>query len=125
MTPTGAWRARTPDEEERGSGTVLVLALCGILGLSTVAAVGVAGAAGARHRAGSAADLAALGGAPHLPDVETACRLAGRVAAASGARLASCTAEGDVLEVSATVGMTGWAGRLPPATGRARATTAG
>ena len=102
MKPTGAWRARTSDEEERGSGTVLVLALCGILGLSAVAAVGVAGAVEARHRAGSAADLAALGGVPHLPDVGRVCRLAGRVADVSGARLAVCTAEGDCLELSVT-----------------------
>ena len=51
------------EEGERGSATVWVLALAGVLALVGLAGVLVGAAAVARHRAGSAADLVALAAA--------------------------------------------------------------
>jgi len=90
---------------ERGSATVWVLALGGVLALVGLAGVLVGAAAVARHRAGSAADLTALAAAGRavLADPE-ACGVAGEVAGANGARLDRCAVapDGDV-EVSVSV----------------------
>nr|WP_317453325.1 Rv3654c family TadE-like protein [Streptomyces xanthii] len=59
----------------------------------------------ARHRAGGAADLAALAAAGHWMEGGTdACDLAGRVAGAQGARVVSCAVRGEVAEVVAAAG---------------------
>ena len=87
--PTQPGRFRDAD---RGSGSVLVLGICGVL-LSMLAASALLGSAIAtRHRAQAAADLAALAAAdvalgrrPGDP-----CRLAAAVAAANGAGLVAC-----------------------------------
>jgi secretion/DNA translocation related TadE-like protein len=110
-------------DRERGSATVWVLALAGVLAVVGAAAVLVAAAVTARHRAGGAADLAALAAAGRAvtgdPD---ACAAAAEVAHRNGARLATCTVEdGAVAAVTVTVPV-----RLGPlglfeATGRARA----
>jgi secretion/DNA translocation related TadE-like protein len=58
----------------------------------------------ARHRAGGAADLAALAAADHALDgPQTACRLAAEVARAQGALLRGCQVAGEVVEVVAEV----------------------
>ena len=108
---------------ERGSATVWVFALSAVLAVVGAAAVVVAVAVTARHRAGSAADLAALAAAGQAvigdPD---ACAVAADVAARNGARLTSCTLqEGAVVAVTVSVPL-----RLGPlgehaASGRARA----
>jgi secretion/DNA translocation related TadE-like protein len=100
-----------------------MLALAGVLAVVGAAAVLVAVAATARHRAGNAADLAALAAAGRAvigdPD---ACTVAAEVARGNGARLATCTVEdGAVVAVTVAVPV-----RLGPlgvhhATGRARA----
>ena len=110
-------------DRERGSATVWVLALAGVLAVVGAAAVLVAAAVTARHRAGSAADLAALAAAGRAvigdPD---ACAAAADVARGNGARLDTCTVEeGAVVAVTVAVPV-----RLGPlgrydATGRARA----
>jgi secretion/DNA translocation related TadE-like protein len=111
------------NDKERGSATVWVLALAGVLAVVGAAAVLVAAAVTARHRAGSAADLAALAAAGRAvigdPD---ACAVAAQVARGNGARLATCTVgQGAVVAVTVSVPV-----RLGPlgrydATGRARA----
>ncbi|WP_435878830.1 Rv3654c family TadE-like protein [Streptomyces klenkii] len=56
----------------------------------------------ARHRAGGAADLAALAAADHaLEGQEAACGLARRVAAAQGTRVVRCAVSGEIAEVAA------------------------
>lgn len=56
----------------------------------------------ARHRAGGAADLAALAAADHaLLGQEAACGLARRVAAAQQAAVARCAVVGEIAEVAA------------------------
>ena len=110
-------------DRERGSATVWVLALSGVLAAVSLAVVLVGAAVVARHRASAAADLSALAAAGAAvsgrPDP---CAVAGRVAAANSAALASCVvAGGGVVQVRVTVPV-----RLGPlgvhtASGRARA----
>ncbi|MEU2829520.1 Rv3654c family TadE-like protein [Streptomyces lavendulae] len=58
----------------------------------------------ARHRAGAAADLAALAAAvTWARGPEEACAVAGRVARAQGAEVAVCRVGGEVAEVTARV----------------------
>ena len=110
-------------DRERGSATVWVLALAGVLAVVGAAAVLVAAAVTARHRAGSAADLAALAAAGRavLGDPD-ACAVAARVAGGNGARLATCRV-GDDAVVAVTVVVPVRLGPLGlyEATGRARA----
>jgi secretion/DNA translocation related TadE-like protein len=76
---------------ERGSATVWVVALAGLLAALGAAAVLVAAAVTGRHRATSAADLAALAGAARsVVGDPAACSAAGRIAAANGAELETC-----------------------------------
>ncbi|MEW2356513.1 Rv3654c family TadE-like protein [Spirillospora sp. NPDC029432] len=75
----------------------------GVVWAVGLAALGVGAARGARHRADSAADLAALGGAGRAVEGrEVACRVAAEVAEGGGARLSRCSVRGAVVEVSVT-----------------------
>ncbi|MFD3661412.1 Rv3654c family TadE-like protein [Streptomyces sp. NPDC058659] len=75
-------------------------ALCVVFGV--VLALGQAVAA--RHRAGGAADLAALAAADRaLWGEAEACAAASRVAAAQGTELLRCAVRGELAEVTATV----------------------
>ncbi|MEW1612420.1 Rv3654c family TadE-like protein [Streptomyces sp. NPDC088744] len=77
---------------------VTVVALCGVFAL--VLALGQAVAA--RHRAGGAADLAALAAAGRaLEGVDSACEVARRVAVAQGAVIVSCGVQGEIADVTA------------------------
>ncbi|WP_395361309.1 Rv3654c family TadE-like protein [Streptomyces sp. YH02] len=89
---------------DRGAATVWVAfaacALCVVFG--AVLALGQAVAA--RHRAGGAADLAALAAADRaLWGEAEACAAASRVAAAQGAELVGCAVRGEIAEVAARV----------------------
>ena len=90
---------------ERGSATVWVVALAGVLAAIGVAAVLVGTAVVGRHRATTAADLAALAAAEHAVRGDPgACAAAGEVAGANGARLTACTVgDGAVVEVAVAV----------------------
>lgn len=69
------------------------------------AALLVAQAVILRHRAGAAADLAALAAADHALDGRaTACALAAEVAHAQGATVVTCAVTGEVADVLADVG---------------------
>lgn len=90
---------------ERGSGTVWVAALAGVLALVGAAAVLAGAASVARHRATSAADLAALAAARSavLGD-PAACLVAQRIAGRNGARVTGCrVSAGAVVEVTVSV----------------------
>ncbi|MFJ5138087.1 Rv3654c family TadE-like protein [Streptomyces sp. NPDC088707] len=92
-------------DRDRGAATVWVAfaacALCVVFG--AVLALGQAVAA--RHRAGGAADLAALAAADRaLWGEAEACAAAVRVAAAQGAELVGCAVRGELAEVTARVG---------------------
>ncbi|MGW2340652.1 Rv3654c family TadE-like protein [Streptomyces sp. NPDC001661] len=69
------------------------------------AVLAMAHAVEARHRAGSAADLAALAAADHWMDGRAkACALAARVARAQEATVVRCAVHGEVSSVTATAG---------------------
>ncbi|WP_371518096.1 Rv3654c family TadE-like protein [Kitasatospora sp. NBC_01300] len=114
---------RGPDA---GSATVWLLALA-MLGTAVFAGtIAVGAVVAARHRAESAADLAALAAADRLLlDPDGGCGRAEGIAVAQGAGLVSCTVDraGDAVEVVAEVTVGGLPARLPlgPARARARA----
>ncbi|WNV76219.1 Rv3654c family TadE-like protein [Geodermatophilus sp. DSM 44513] len=108
---------------ERGSATVWVVALSGVLAAIGVAAVLVGTAVVGRHRAAAAADLAALAAAERAVRGDPgACTTAGEVAAANGARLTACTLGGGaVVEVAVEVPVRLGPLGVPAAGARARA----
>jgi secretion/DNA translocation related TadE-like protein len=91
-----------------------------------VAAAGVAISYGAatvdRHRAGAAADAAALAVALRAVDGSAAACLAGTtVARLDGARITRCTLQGPVADIVVAVRLPGVLSRFGSATGHARA----
>ncbi|MFF2352510.1 Rv3654c family TadE-like protein [Kitasatospora sp. NPDC058115] len=120
-------RARAaPRRADTGSATVWLLAFVLLGCLACTAALSVGAVVGARHRAESAADLAALAAADRLLlDADGGCGRAEAVAAAQAATVVACAVdrEEDAVEVVAQVPVTGLPPRLPvgPALGRARA----
>ena len=107
---------------ERGSATVLVLALSTVVVLvgavlATLGSVGVA-----RHRAASVADLAALAAASRaLQGPGPACEAARQVATSADATLTDCRLVGAVADVTAEIRPPGRVGNFGTATARARA----
>ncbi|WP_327162822.1 Rv3654c family TadE-like protein [Streptomyces zaomyceticus] len=102
-SPVGG-RGRRGPRADRGAATVwaafAACALCVVFG--AVLALGQAVAA--RHRAGGAADLAALAAADRaLWGEAEACAAAFRVASAQGAELVGCAVRGELAEVTARV----------------------
>ncbi|MFJ8507544.1 Rv3654c family TadE-like protein [Streptomyces avermitilis] len=90
---------------DRGSASVWVV--CAIAGLCVVfgAVLAMSQAVVTRHRAASAADLAALAAADHWTDIGgEACAMADRVARAQGSSLVRCAVEGEISDVTATAG---------------------
>lgn len=90
--------------DDRGSASVLVLALASVLALVAALVAGAGAVAIARHRAASAADLAALAAADRALDgPAAACSAAGRAVAAVSASLDRCVLEDDVADVVVSV----------------------
>lgn len=89
---------------DRGSGTIWVAAMALVL-VAVVLGAGLIGLAQtARHRATSAADLAALAGAQvALLDPGGACAAAAHIAAANGATLTGCALAAEVVTVVVAV----------------------
>jgi secretion/DNA translocation related TadE-like protein len=111
---------------DRGSATVWVALVCLVTWSVATVALSVGAAVVARHRAASAADLAALAGARMLADgLGDPCSEAHRVAAAARARLVACDRLPDgSLQVVTVVALPPLLARwpnLPPAMARARA----
>ncbi|MFD7450244.1 Rv3654c family TadE-like protein [Kitasatospora sp. NPDC059827] len=108
---------------DTGSATVWLLALA-MLGTAVFAAtVAVGTVVAARHRAESAADLAALAAADLLLlDPDGGCARAVGIAAAQGAAVVSCAVDrsADAVEVVAEVPVGGLPRRLPVGPARAR-----
>ena len=75
---------------EDGAGSVLAVAMLGVLVAVTVATTGVVGVVAGHRRAQSAADLAALAGAAALQDGGDTCDRAAIIARRNGAELRSC-----------------------------------
>lgn len=86
---------------ERGSATVLVVAMAGVLVFVTMALAAVGGLVTAQRRAQSAADLTALAAAVALD--AGACAEALRTASANSAGLDSCEVVGSEVRVVVSV----------------------
>jgi secretion/DNA translocation related TadE-like protein len=85
---------------DRGSMTVWVAAVIALIGLVLTVAVGYGAAVTGRHRAETAADLAALAAAVRVPDgAAVACRTATRIVTRNGAVLRGCRVAGEDVEV--------------------------
>lgn len=120
MIPAADLSRRLSDE--RGSSTVVMLAVIGAVLTLTVSGLLLVSAVLASHRARAAADLASLAAAGVLIRGEppaVACQLAAQVAAANHGRLQDCLAVGTEVRVSIVVS-TGIQG-LGVATARSRA----
>jgi secretion/DNA translocation related TadE-like protein len=79
---------------ELGAGSVLAVAMMGLLVTVTVAAAGLVGVVATHRIAQSAADLAALAGASALQDGADACDRAAAVAERNRATLTGCEVSG-------------------------------
>lgn len=97
---------------------MFMLGLVGVMVILFVSALLVTSAVLASHTARSAADLAALAGA-QAP--APSCAEATRVAAANGARIEECRAEGAFVDVAVAVTPSGAAAGWGEARARARA----
>jgi secretion/DNA translocation related TadE-like protein len=122
VLPVTAPGVGRPMPDERGSATVVILAVIAVVLMLTVSGLMLASAVVGSHRARSAADLAALAASGVLMRGETpvaACRSAAQVAAANHGRLQGCAAVGTEARVSIAVpaGVKG----LGVATARSRA----
>jgi secretion/DNA translocation related TadE-like protein len=86
---------------DRGSLTVWAAALAGLLWFGSTAAVLYGSAVVGRHRTETAADLAALAAAVHVPDGDaSACSTAAVFADRNGAEVRSCRIIGTDVEVT-------------------------
>ncbi len=107
--------------QDRGSGTIYVLAMTAVVVLLTFAGLGLGQALIARHRAAAAADLSAISAASRVLDGSiSACKTAALVARSQGARLTTCRIDGEVADVTVEV-LFGLLSAHYPATGAARA----
>lgn len=121
-TPRGGRPSGSRCSGEDGVATVLVLSLAAVLVLFAAVAAALAAVAVARQRAASAADLSALAAAAvTLEGPDVACDRARRLAVLAGARVSSCSVEGDLVHVVAEVRPPGAIGRLGTASAQARA----
>ncbi len=101
MVEERAARSREAQHED-GAGTVLAVAMMGLLVTVTLAVSGVVGVVAAHRRAQSAADLSALAGAAALQDGGDPCLSAGAIARRNGAALRSCAVDGWEVTVAVT-----------------------
>jgi secretion/DNA translocation related TadE-like protein len=96
-------------DDDAGAVTIWLVGFAGLVALTLVAAMLVAAASAARQRAEAAADLSALAAAAAALRGADPCPTAATVAAADGARLVSCSLDGEArVTVSTAV-------PLPPA----------
>ena len=106
---TRGGRRRSPGCSERGSMTVAVLAVIGVLAVLTVGGLTLGSVVSATHRARAAADLAALAAATAWSrgdPAPTACATAADLADRNGAILRSCVPAHDgSVEVRAACGL--------------------
>ncbi|WP_434095824.1 Rv3654c family TadE-like protein [Streptomyces anulatus] len=90
---------------DRGMATVWVAVTAAGLCIVFAVVLALGQAVAARHRAGGAADLAALAAADRaLEGVVVACETARRVALAQGAELVRCAVHGEISDVTARSG---------------------
>ena len=89
--------------DERGVATIVAVGLMGLLLAVTVVASGGTRVAVASHRAGAAADLAALAAAQAAQNGSDACAAAASVARANSGRVTACEPDGLAVRVTVAV----------------------
>ena len=89
--------------DERGSGTMLMVGVLGILLALGTAATWAAGYVAAAHKARAAADLAALSAAVAIEAGADGCAVARRVATDNGTTLSVCDRVGDQVDFVVSV----------------------
>lgn len=107
---------------DRGSATVLALALMSVVAVAVLVLWALADVVVARQRASVAADLAALAAVPHVGAGRTAtCERAADLATRNGTRLVDCRIDGADVVVAVERDLTGaaarmaaWASAAPP-----------
>lgn len=88
---------------DQGSATIWLAGFTSLVLVAVLAALLPGSAVLARHRAATAADLAALAGAVRVLDgPAAACATAGAIASHNGGSLARCVVSGDDVEVEVT-----------------------
>jgi secretion/DNA translocation related TadE-like protein len=99
---------------ERGSASVLMVGVIGVVMALSSAALVIAAYAVGYHRARAAADLSALSGATAYQQGRDACAEARRTGRQNGARLERCDVVGDAVDFVLTVRVSVAAGtRIP------------
>lgn len=112
----------TPSRVDSGSATIWMIVGMAIVMLAGGISAAVGVVAAERHRAGAAADAAAITAAlESLDGPQAACHEAAAVAAMDGAVLAACQLTGPISEVAVRVRLPGPLGRFGTATANARA----
>lgn len=106
---------------DRGSASLLVVALTGIVLLLGLAGAFLTATGAAHRRAQSAADLAALAGATAGQRGGDACAVAGQVADHNGAQSAACHVEGHDVVVEVLLAGPEFLGHSWELVGQARA----
>jgi secretion/DNA translocation related TadE-like protein len=106
---------------ERGSATIDALTAMVVLSTVAICALTLSAMVVAKHRAGAAADLAALAGAAATLREPNPCAVAADVARRNGAALATCELKGLSVEVVVRVAGPTWFGFHPQLRARARA----
>ena len=89
--------------DERGSGTMLMVGVLGVLLALGAAAIWAAGYVAAAHKARAAADLAALSAAVAIEAGADGCAVARRVATGNGTTLSVCDRVGDHVDFVVSV----------------------
>ena len=107
--------------DNRGSASLLVVSLTGVLVLLGLASTVMTAAAAAHRQAQSAADLAALAGATTVQRGGDACAAASGIAVKNRASLVGCAVEGQDIAVSVRVEGPQFLGHTFEITGHSRA----
>lgn len=121
MRSSGWASSLAPGERDRGAASVLVVGVIAVLLLLTAGALTVVRAVAAGHRAGLAADLAAIAAAMELQgtnELGSACGRGAVVARENRARMTDCAVDGQDVTITVEVEVARWPA---PAVARARA----
>jgi secretion/DNA translocation related TadE-like protein len=113
---------RSRGRGDAGSASLYVLAVVSLICSAGLVTLAAGQALALRHRAGTAADLAALAAADRaLEGTDRACAHAAGIAESNGARLAACSVQGDVVDLLVEMRLPAALSGLPPVRARARA----
>ena len=102
---------------DRGSGTVLAIAITFVCGLLGMVAITLGQLAAARAHAAGAADMVALAGASHSLDGDP-CSFARQSAQRNGVRFEDCVVDGDDVRVHISLAAPSMVVRLAQAAGQ-------